>query len=125
MTSAFSWQNSISLCPASYFVRQDHLVLKSETLGLLSGLSLLSDWPFLMQLRVVRVDASAQCTLAGLACTWNSLYGLSIVGAPYRTKVITQIKSRRVKYVKCLNMAPLDSRRNWSGATPVHTLVST
>ena len=42
-----------------------------------------------------------------------------------QTKVITQIKSRRGKYVKCLNRNPLDSRRNWSGATPVHMLVST
>ena len=68
------------------FVRADHLLLKGKTLGLLSGLSLLSDLPFLMQLHVVRVDASAQCTLAGLVCTWNSLYWLPIVGAPYRLK---------------------------------------
>ena len=68
------------------FVRRDHLLLKGESLGLLSGLSLLSDLPFLMQLHVVRVDASARCTLAGLAGIWNSLYWLPIVGAPYRLK---------------------------------------
>ena len=50
-----------------------------------------------------------------VACCRNSLL----------TNVITQIKSRRVKDVKCLNMAPLDSRRNWSDVTPVHMLVFT
>ena len=36
MTSAFSWQNSISLCPASFRIRRPNLKVKeeSESVGL-------------------------------------------------------------------------------------------
>lgn len=40
-------------------------------------------------------------------------------------EVTTQTKSRRLKDVKCLNMAPLDSRRSCSGVTLIPMLVST
>ena len=71
MTSAFSWQNSISLCPASFHIPRPNLTIDSLSPSLLFGLVGIYHVPLPVEYFSVFSSCLDCCVWGGLSVGWK------------------------------------------------------